>query len=112
LKHRQIVAGGFLVATGDPSAILEPVEQSFDLVPFPVDRGIVRPRIQAVAARRDQHDHARGFGDGKVSVGVLTQTDVSVLLNTYGYNGRLAPTSIMSKIYAKPTGTMPTNRFG
>jgi len=38
-----IIAGGLFVEAGDPPTILEPIEQSFDLVSLPVDRRIVLP---------------------------------------------------------------------
>ena len=60
--HGEKVACGFLVTRRHASTVLEPIEQTFDLISFLVDRRIVRSRFQTVAPRRNQHRHALGLG--------------------------------------------------
>lgn len=53
MKECEEVSGGFVVASGDASALLQLGEQSFDLVAFSIQMLVVRPLHVAIASGRN-----------------------------------------------------------
>ena len=53
MEEGEEIAGGFVIASCDPSALLEPREQTFDVVAFSIQLPIIRPLNLAVALGRN-----------------------------------------------------------
>ncbi len=63
MQKRQVVAGGFLVASGDPAALFQRPEQAFDRVALRVQMLVVLTLYVAVLLLRDHRLGSRLLDD-------------------------------------------------
>jgi hypothetical protein len=67
VEEGEEVAGGFVIASGDTSALLESREQAFDVVAFSIELLVVRPLNLSIAPGRNDRlaslsvDHPQHF---------------------------------------------------